>query len=154
MRNEKDDETVTDEELEAADRLHADMPRRLEDCPGDDEQCPFVACRYHLWTDIESRNVRYGKKGGQREYRRDLVPTDAWGSWATCALRAARQGPRTLDEVGDLLGVTRERVRQIQVAAIAHLAEVVVRQGLCDPDEIESGIDWDQLFGQVGEWSI
>ena len=151
---EKTDDEITDDELEAADRLHQAMPRRLEECPDDDEQCPYVACRYHLWTDIVGRSVRYGKQGSEREYRYEMVQTDAWGSWPTCALRAARQGPRTLDEVGDVLGVTRERVRQIQVAAMAHLAALVVGSDLCDPSEIDHGTDWDELLGQIGEWSI
>jgi len=38
-------------------------------------------------------------------------------------------GRRTLEEVGELLGVTRERVRQVQLAALARLREISVREG-------------------------
>ena len=154
MRSEIDDVELTIEELEAADRLHEDMPRCLEECPDEDVQCPFVACRYHLWTDLVRRTITVGKDHKRTEFRWDVAPTDAWGSWPTCALRAARQGPRTLDEVGDVLGVTRERVRQVQAQAIEHLADIAIQHGLCDPDEVRAGIDWDELFAQVGEWSI
>ncbi|MFY3742456.1 sigma factor-like helix-turn-helix DNA-binding protein [Anaeromyxobacter sp. Red801] len=41
----------------------------------------------------------------------------------TCALDVADRGPLTLDEVGKILGVTRERVRQIEVAALEKLQE-------------------------------
>lgn len=38
-------------------------------------------------------------------------------------------GRRTLEEVGELLGVTRERVRQVQLAALARLREISSREG-------------------------
>jgi len=38
-------------------------------------------------------------------------------------------GRRTLEEVGSLLGVTRERVRQVQLAALSRLREISSREG-------------------------
>jgi RNA polymerase nonessential primary-like sigma factor len=38
-------------------------------------------------------------------------------------------GRRTLEEVGQLMGVTRERVRQVQLSAIARLREISRREG-------------------------
>jgi len=38
-------------------------------------------------------------------------------------------GRRTLEEVGELLGVTRERVRQVQLAALARLKEISTSEG-------------------------
>jgi RNA polymerase nonessential primary-like sigma factor len=38
-------------------------------------------------------------------------------------------GRRTLEEVGELLGVTRERVRQVQLAALSRLREISRREG-------------------------
>ena len=42
------------------------------------------------------------------------------------------QGRRTLEEVGQLLGVTRERVRQVQIAALARLREISRREGVSE----------------------
>ena len=42
------------------------------------------------------------------------------------------QGRRTLEEVGQLLGVTRERVRQVQLAALARLREISRREGISE----------------------
>jgi RNA polymerase nonessential primary-like sigma factor len=38
-------------------------------------------------------------------------------------------GRRTLEQVGELLGVTRERVRQVQLAALARLRDISSREG-------------------------
>jgi RNA polymerase nonessential primary-like sigma factor len=40
------------------------------------------------------------------------------------------KGRRTLEEVGQLLGVTRERVRQVQLAALTRLREISQRDGV------------------------
>lgn len=40
------------------------------------------------------------------------------------------KGRRTLEEVGQLLGVTRERVRQVQLAALSRLREISLREGV------------------------
>jgi len=41
-------------------------------------------------------------------------------------------GRRTLEEVGDLLGVTRERVRQVQLAALSQLRDISRREGFSE----------------------
>jgi RNA polymerase nonessential primary-like sigma factor len=41
-------------------------------------------------------------------------------------------GRRTLEEVGKLMGVTRERVRQIQMAALARMRQVSIREGFAE----------------------
>ena len=40
------------------------------------------------------------------------------------------KGRRTLEEVGQILGVTRERVRQVQLAALTRLREISSREGV------------------------
>ena len=47
------------------------------------------------------------------------------------------QGRRTLEEVGELLGVTRERVRQVQLAALARLKEISQREGIMEAPFME-----------------
>lgn len=39
---------------------------------------------------------------------------------------------RTLEEVGEILGVTRERVRQVQISALQHLREISTREGVLE----------------------
>jgi RNA polymerase nonessential primary-like sigma factor len=47
------------------------------------------------------------------------------------------QGRRTLEEVGQLLGVTRERVRQVQLAALTRLREISQREGVMETPFME-----------------
>ena len=47
------------------------------------------------------------------------------------------QGRRTLEEVGAMLGVTRERVRQVQLAALARLREISQREGIMEAPFME-----------------
>jgi RNA polymerase nonessential primary-like sigma factor len=47
------------------------------------------------------------------------------------------KGRRTLEEVGELLGVTRERVRQVQLAALTRLREISRREGVMEPPFME-----------------
>ena len=47
------------------------------------------------------------------------------------------KGRRTLEEVGQLLGVTRERVRQVQLAALARLREISNREGISEMPFLE-----------------
>jgi hypothetical protein len=61
--------------------------------------CPRWACRYHLFGEI--------KDGHETEQ--------------SCALDIADEGEHTLQEVGETLGITRERVRQIESRALRKL---------------------------------
>jgi DNA-directed RNA polymerase sigma subunit (sigma70/sigma32) len=42
----------------------------------------------------------------------------------TCALDVAGNGPQNFDRTGELLNVTRERVRQIEAMALAKLLSI------------------------------
>ena len=75
--------------------------------------CPYLDCRYHLCH--EERSAR-----GPATTR----PTMEWYEMReTCALDVADDGPHTLLEIGDLLGVTRERIRQIEISAKEHMRQ-------------------------------
>jgi hypothetical protein len=69
--------------------------------PPGEAPCTQVQCRYHLAH--ASLGDHY------REPTRD------------CALVVANEGPRSTDEVAAVLGISGERVRQIEVRALAKL---------------------------------
>jgi len=111
-----------DARAEHADASAFDRPATRADCiapggPHAQRPCPWLSCQHHaLHVLAESHPVT----------RALLSPTgDAEGAvlaWlgtapVSCTLDAA-ETPRTLDECGAVLGVTRERVRQIESKSI------------------------------------
>jgi Sigma-70, region 4 len=79
--------------------LPSEPPRTRGDCIGGPRPCPW-ACRHNLTVE---RGWRPGRP--------------------SCALDVADQGGLTLAQIGELLGVSRERIRQIQKQAVENLAE-------------------------------
>jgi len=91
--------------------LKAMKPRNRADCERIPRPCPFVSCRYHLYCDIN-------QKGSLKLNFPDLEP---WDLIVSCALDVADLGGCTLQEIGDVLNITRERVRQVQDMAMKKL---------------------------------
>lgn len=71
--------------------------------------CPYTHCRYHIEPDRRTR------RGSGRHTSQVPDRTES------CALDVADRHEHTLDYVAGLLGVTRERVRQIEVQAVRKL---------------------------------
>lgn len=85
------------------------MPRGRLRIWQDHEACPWVSCRHHLALAINPET--HGMK--------ELV--DWQDGQPVCSLDIADAGELTLDRAGDLEGITRERVRQIEVRALHKL---------------------------------
>jgi len=94
-------------------RAALERPKRRGDCAGGERPCPWVSCRYHLGLDVlDSGEI-------------SMAPgSDVTDLAATCALDIADQGGVTLEKVGEILGVTRERVRQIEYNALKKIRTV------------------------------
>ncbi len=88
-------------------------PQTRGDClPGgcnEERPCPWLSCRYHLALDVDPDT------GSIKENFTDREP---WELAETCALDVAERDGATLEEVGELLNVTRERIRQIESKAL------------------------------------
>jgi hypothetical protein len=81
-------------------------PLTRGDCVNGIRPCPWVGCKYHLYLEVRGNKI--------------LAPNvDPWELEDSCSLDLAekRQG-MTLDEIGTIFGLTRERVRQIQHIAL------------------------------------
>lgn len=97
--------------------------------------CPFVSCRHHLLLDVERR--RGAESGLVRAVgvpgtvRQDTALPEGWedavverleGMGASCALDVAEGGAMNTEEVAAVLGVTRQRVHQVEREAVRVLA--------------------------------
>ena len=91
------------------------LPATTADCPAV-RPCPYVSCGLHLAGDGDPRtgNIRVGFPGPDGEPDLDAMPE-------TCTLDVAARGGMTLEEVGDVLNLTRERTRQIERRATEDL---------------------------------
>ncbi|MBI4952125.1 MAG: hypothetical protein HY908_08830 [Myxococcales bacterium] len=107
---------MTKRELELGRMLYPETdyyrPRTRAECAGGPRPCPYVACGYHLYLDVSPRT------GAIKLNFPDL---EVWDMNETCALDVADRGGTTLEDVGAIMNLTRERIRQVEVRALAKL---------------------------------
>lgn len=108
---------MTKRELEMGRLLYPDVedvarPTTRADCQGGERPCPFVSCQHHLYLDVSART------GAIKLNFPDL---EVWEMNETCALDVADRGGTTLEEVGAIMNLTRERIRQVEVKGLAKL---------------------------------
>jgi len=89
-------------------------PKTRMDCKADSRPCPWVACKHHLYLDVNPIT------GSIKINFPDLEP---WELKQTCALDVADRGGITLEEVGEIMNLTRERIRQVEVRGLLKLRE-------------------------------
>lgn len=108
---------MTKREIELGRLLYPDeeieRPQSRADCLDGARPCPFVSCQHHLYLDVSART------GAIKVNFPDL---DVWEMSETCALDVADRGGTTLEEVGAIMNLTRERIRQVEVKGLAKLA--------------------------------
>ena len=85
-------------------------PRTRADCIRGPRPCPYVGCKHHLMLDI----------GASGESLR-LVADEPDQMAETCALDVAERGGATLEDIGEMIGVSKEAVRQLEEKALRRL---------------------------------
>jgi hypothetical protein len=118
---------MTKRELELGRMLYPDeqveRPVTRADCSAGERPCPFVSCKHHLYLDVSART------GAIKLNFPDL---EVWEMAETCALDVADRGGTTLEEVGAIMNLTRERIRQVEVKGLAKLEALKDMGGLRD----------------------
>ena len=89
--------------------------------------CPFVSCRHHLLLDVNHL--------GSLWLNQPLESLDDGSCGDSCSLDVAARGTHTLEGVAAQFHVTRERVRQIENGAMAHLRDLLARDQLRAMDQ-------------------
>lgn len=114
-------------------------PKTRAECHSQPRPCPWVSCRYHLAIEVNAGSITHIS---DPEKMRD-----------TCALDVADRGGHTLDQIGEIFGVTRERTRQIEEKALRKikrlrvLGRVETRGLFVDHDNSKAS----HLIGQSGQ---
>jgi len=110
---------LTREELvqgaELTDLVEYERPESRADCKNMHRPCPFVSCRYHLYLEVNEDT------GSIKLNFPDMELTELP---ETCALDVADRGGVTLEEIGEILNLTRERIRQVESRGLEQLREL------------------------------
>jgi hypothetical protein len=107
---------LTREELRQGALMYppVDIPRPTTraECREEMRPCPWVACKHHLYLDInpETGSIKI-----------NFPDREPWELEHTCSLDVAEEGSLTLEEIGDITNLTRERVRQVEVRGLLRL---------------------------------
>jgi hypothetical protein len=91
-----------------------ERPRSRGDCLTMERPCPFVSCEHHLYLDVNPRSGAI---------KLNFPHLEVWEMPETCALDVADRGGITLEEVGAILNLTRERIRQVEVRGLCRIRE-------------------------------
>jgi hypothetical protein len=109
---------LTKEELRIGALLYPERtywrPKSRGQCGNVARPCPYVSCKYHLYIDV---NPNTGS------IKINFPDKEVWELKQSCALDVAKQGGITLEEVGEILNLTRERIRQVEVRGLVKLKE-------------------------------
>jgi hypothetical protein len=107
---------VIDPELDAIrQEMEACRPRSRADCASGPRPCMFISCKHHLYLDV---NPSTGS------IKLNFPDREVWELNETCALDVADRGGITLEEVGSIMNLTRERIRQVETRGLLKLRAV------------------------------
>jgi hypothetical protein len=107
---------MTRREIEVARRNAVDIdyarPTTRAECAAGARPCPYISCKYHLFLDVSPRTG---------SIKLNFPDLEVWEMPVSCALDVADSGGSTLEDVGAIMNLTRERIRQLEVKALAKL---------------------------------
>ncbi len=102
------------EEAELLKSIESMRPRKRAECINGPRPCLFVSCKHNLYLDV---NPETGS------IKLNFPDKEIWELEHTCALDVAEKGGITLEEVGAIMNLTRERIRQVETRGLAKLRE-------------------------------
>jgi hypothetical protein len=114
-------------------------PTTRSQCVNMTRPCLYVSCRHHLYLDVneETGSIKF-----------NFPDKEVWELEETCALDVADRGGITLEEVGSIMNLTRERIRQLELSGLEKLK--VFAQG---DDNLETYVKWDPNFDETSSCS-
>ena len=107
------------EEQELLAEIEKNRPRTRADCVNGPRPCQFVSCKHNLYLDV---NPETGS------IKLNFPDKEIWELEHTCALDVAEKGGITLEEVGAIMNLTRERIRQVETRGLMKLREATEKE--------------------------
>lgn len=103
-------------DIEVLAKFEPDRPKERGDCAGQTGPCIWAACPYNLYLDVnpETGSVKFNFPG-----------KEIWEIEHICALDVADRGGSTLEDVGDIMNLTRERIRQVETRVLEKIRAAV-----------------------------
>lgn len=101
-------------------RYMVNPPRRRGECADGCRPCPFVSCAYHLALDVTPE--------GALRFAHGHEPEDLEAMTQTCALDVADDGCRSVVEVAEMMGISRQQTAQLEATALRKLAAAMKQQ--------------------------
>ena len=108
--------TMDPEVEEIIREVESQRPRSRAECASGARPCMFISCKHHLYLDV---NPATGS------IKLNFPDKEIWEMEETCALDVADRGGITLEEVGAIMNLTRERIRQVETRGLLKLRAVV-----------------------------
>jgi hypothetical protein len=87
-------------------------PCTRAECLAMPRPCPFVSCEHHLYLDVNPDSGAI---------KLNFPHLEVWEMAETCSLDVADRGGITLEDVGAILNLTRERIRQVEVRGLVKI---------------------------------
>ena len=92
----------------------SERPQSRAECQSMPRPCPYVSCAHHLYLDVNPSSGAI---------KLNFPHLEVWEMQETCALDVADRGGITLEEVGEILNLTRERIRQVEVRGLSRMRD-------------------------------
>jgi hypothetical protein len=105
---------VDPEEAQLIKTVEGMRPKTRAECVSTPRPCMFVSCKHNLYIDV---NPDTGS------IKLNFPDKEIWELEYTCALDVAEKGGITLEEVGEIMNLTRERIRQVETRGLMKLRE-------------------------------
>jgi hypothetical protein len=112
LRRQRQAGEVDPEEVALRQEIERLRPKSRGDCMNGPRPCLFISCKHHLYLDVnpETGSVKL-----------NFPDKEIWELKYTCALDVADQGGITLEDVGQIMNLTRERIRQVEARGLLKL---------------------------------
>jgi hypothetical protein len=108
-------------------------PSRRSECANGPRPCPYVSCTHHLYVDVSpsSGNIQL-----------NFPDLEVWEMGESCSLDVADRGDTTLGDIGAVMNLTRERIRQLELKALAKVERAKERELLLEHWGAASEVVW------------